>query len=69
MESQIYEMDLQEAQTIVKQLADERGVKGSVIISEYLKYRDGKTLVASHFWPNQNSACFKIVSELDRLEA
>lgn len=69
MESFIYDMDLAEAQTTVKQMANERGVKGSVIIDEYLKYRDDKTLVASHFWPNQNSACFKIVSELDRLEA
>lgn len=64
----VYEMSIDEAQRTVKAMADERGVRGHAIIAEYLKYRDGKTLAASHFWPNQNSACYKIVNELDKLE-
>lgn len=65
----IYEMDLQEAQATVKAMADERGVRGNAIIAEYLKYRDFETKACTHFWPNQNSACYKIVNELDQLEA
>lgn len=63
----VYDMDISQAQKIVKSMADERGVRGKAIIAEYLKYRDPKTNVASHFWPDQNSACFKIVTELDKL--
>ena len=64
----IYEMDLNEAQQVVKQMADERGVRGSVIIQEYLKYRETDTNVCAHLWPNQNSACFKVSEELNRLQ-
>ena len=66
MRSFIYEMDLNEAQKVVKQMAEERGVRGSVIIQEYLKYREADNCCA-HFWPNQNSACFKVSEELNRL--
>lgn len=65
----VYEMDLAEAQKTVKAMADERGVRGNTIIAEYLKYRDANTLACTHFWPNQNSACYKIVNELESLEA
>lgn len=64
----VYEMDLGQAQTIVNSLAQERGVRGHVIIAEYLKFRNPKTMACNHLWPNQNSACYKIVTELAKLD-
>lgn len=64
----IYEVSLEEAQKTVKQMAEERGVRGHVIIAEYLKYRESDTLACKHMWPNQNSACYKIVEELQKLD-
>ena len=64
----VHEMDLAEAQRIVSAMAEERGTRGHVIIQEYLKYRQADTLACAHFWPNQNSACYKIVTELDKLD-
>ena len=64
---QVYEMNIQEAQDIVNQMSAERGVRGHVIIAEYLKYRDNKTLACSHMWPNQNSACYTIHTALEKL--
>lgn len=60
-------MELQTAEKIVRAMAAERGVRSHVIITEYLKYRDSKTNLCNHFWPDQNSACFKMVSVLDQL--
>lgn len=65
----VYEMNLEEAEKTVRAMADERYVKPNVIVAEYLKYRDAKTNACKHFWPNQNSACFKMVSILDQLES
>lgn len=64
----VYEMDLGQAQTIVNSLAQERGVRGNVIIAEYLKFRNPETMACDHFWPNQNSACYTIVTELAKLD-
>ena len=64
----VHEMDLAEAQRTVNAMAEERGVRGHVIIQEYLKYREADTLACLHFWPNQNSACYKIVTELEKLD-
>lgn len=67
MQTFIYPMDLKEAQEVVSRMAKERYVHGSVIIQEYLKYREADNC-CSHFWPNQNSACFTIVTELAKLD-
>ena len=63
----VYEIDLNQAQEIVNEMAKERGVRGHVIIAEYLKFRDPETKACNHFWPNQNSACYKIHEELSKL--
>lgn len=62
-------MELQIAEKIVRAMASERGVRPHVIITEYLKHRDVKTNACNHFWPDQNSACFKMVSILEQLRA
>ena len=63
----VYEMSLEEAESTVRSMAAERGVKSDAIISEYLKYREADTNACKHFWPNQNSACSKIVFTLEQL--
>lgn len=60
-------MELQTAEKIIREMAAERDVRPHVIITEYLKYRDVKTNACNHFWPDQNSACFKMVSILEQL--
>ena len=60
-------MELHIAEKIVRAMASERSVRPHVIITEYLKHRDVKTNECSHFWPDQNSACFKMVSILEQL--
>lgn len=64
----VHEMNLDQAQRTVSAMAEERGTRGHVIIQEYLRYRDADTLACAHFWPDQNSACYKIVTELEKLE-
>ena len=58
----VYEMSLEEAKKTVAKMADERLVVPSVILSEYLKFRDAETNACKHFWPNQNSACYKLLN-------
>jgi hypothetical protein len=60
-------MELVKAEKIVRDMAEQRGVRPHVIITEYLKYRDAITNACAHFWPDQNDACFKMTTVLEEL--